>query len=285
VPRLPAVVLVSGSTPTDRDEFVAGIPIFAQLANALADAGYLVVRYDERGAGQSGGRQESATLQELAADARAVVTYLSKRRDVDPRRIALVGYGEGGWISLLVGEQENKVAAIGLVAAPALSGFDLVLEQQRMFFERGGAANSPPQQAAMEQQKRILDAVITGKGWENLTLDVRRRVDTPLYRSFLLFDPAKTLSRVRQPLLVVQPMLDREIPPHHGEQLAQLARSRQRAKSTDFVQLEGLNHLLARAVTGEVAEYGTLAQRTVSPSVTLELISWLNKTIPAAPKR
>ena len=104
--------------PTDRDEFVAGIPIFAQLANALADAGYLVVRYDERGAGQSGGRQESATLQEFAADARAVVTYLSKRRDVDPRRIALVGYGEGGWISLLVGERENKVAAIGLVAAP-----------------------------------------------------------------------------------------------------------------------------------------------------------------------
>ena len=64
--------------PTDRDEFVAGIPIFAQLANALADAGYLVVRYDERGAGQSGGRQESATIEEFAVDARAVVTYLDE---------------------------------------------------------------------------------------------------------------------------------------------------------------------------------------------------------------
>ena len=76
--RLPAVVLVSGSGPTDRDEFVAGIPIFAQLANALADAGYLVVRYDERGAGQSGGRQESATIEEFAVDARAVVAYLDE---------------------------------------------------------------------------------------------------------------------------------------------------------------------------------------------------------------
>ncbi len=65
--------------------------------------------------------------------------------------------------------------------------------------------------------------------------------------------PSKTLPRVRQPLLVVQPMLDREIPVHHGEQLAQLARSRPRAKTTDFVQLQGVNHLLARAVTGEVA--------------------------------
>jgi pimeloyl-ACP methyl ester carboxylesterase len=282
--RMPAIVLVSGSTPTDRDEFVAGIPIFAQLANALADAGYLVVRYDERGMGQSGGRQESATLQEFAADARAVVTYLSRRRDVDPRRIALLGYGEGGWISLLVGEQEEKVAAIGLVGTPSVSGYELVLEQQRAFFERG-AANTPPQQAAVEQQKKILDAVVSGKGWENLTLDVRRRVDTPLYRSFLLFDPSKTIARVRQPMLVVQPMLDREIPVYHGEQLAQLARSRPRAKSTEFVQLEGVNHLLARAITGEVAEYGTLAQRTVSPSATLELISWLNKTLPAVPQK
>jgi pimeloyl-ACP methyl ester carboxylesterase len=281
--RLPAVILVSGSTSSDRDEFVAGIPIFAQLANAIADAGYLVVRYDERGSGQSGGRQESATLQEFAADARAVVSFLSKRRDVDPRRIALVGYGEGGWIALLVAEQEQKVAAVGLIATPSISGTELVLEQQRMFFERGGAATTPPQEAAIEQQKKILDAVITGKGWENLTLDVRRRVDTPLYRSFLLFDPSKTLPRVRQPLLVVQPMLDREIPVYHGEQLAQLARSRPRAKVTDFVQLEGLNHLLARAVTGEVAEYGTLAPRVVSPAAALELTSWLNKTLPAPP--
>ncbi len=283
--RLPAVVLVSGSTPSDRDEFVAGIPIFAQLANAIADAGFLVVRYDERGAGQSGGRQESATLQEFAADARAVVTFLLKRQDVDPRRIALIGYGEGGWISLLVGEQEQKVAAIGLVATPSISGTELVLEQQRVFFERGGAAKAPPQKAAIEQQKMIIDAVITGKGWENLTLDIRRRVDTPLYRSFLLFDPSKTLPRVRQPLLVVQPMLDREIPVYHGEQLAQLARSRPRAKTTDFVQLEGVNHLLARAVSGEVAEYGTLAQRSVSPAATLELTSWLNKTLPATPSK
>jgi pimeloyl-ACP methyl ester carboxylesterase len=278
--RLPAVVLVSGSTPSDRDEFVFGIPIFAQLANALADAGFLVVRYDERGTGQSGGRQESATLQEFAADARAVVTFLSRRRDVDPRRIALVGYGEGGWVSLLVGEVEQKVSAIAAVGTASVTGSELVLEQQRLFFERGGAANAPPQEAAIEQQKKILDAVMTGQGWENLTIDIRKRVDTPLYRSFLLFDPAKTLPRTRQPLLVVQPMLDKEIPVYHGEQLAQLGRSRPRAKVTDLVQLEGVNHLLARAITGDVAEYGTLAQRTVSPAVTLELTAWLNKNLP-----
>ena len=131
--RLPAVVLVSGSAPSDRDEFVAGIPIFAQLANTVADAGYLVVRYDERGAGQSGGRQESATLQEFAADARAVVTYLSKRRDVDPRespssatvrRLDFAACRRAG----------AKVSAIALVATASIPGTELVLEQQRSVF-------------------------------------------------------------------------------------------------------------------------------------------------------
>ena len=282
--RLPAVVLVSGSAPSDRDEFVAGIPIFAQLATALADAGYLVVRYDERGAGQSGGRQESATIEEFAIDARAVVTYLLKRRDVDPRKISLIGYGEGGWISLLVAAREQKVASVGLIATPSTAGTELVLEQQRLLFERNSTAPAA-QQAAVEQQKKILDAVITGKGWENFNAEMRARVDTPLYRSFLMFDPAQAIVKVRQPMLVVHPMLDHEVPAYHGEQLAQLARSRPRAGATEFVQLAGVNHLLARAATGDISEYATLTQRSISPAVTLELTSWLTKALAALPKK
>ena len=282
--RLPAVVLVSGSGPTDRDEFVAGIPIFAQLANALADAGYLVVRYDERGAGQSGGRQESATIEEFAVDARAVVAYLMKRRDVDPKRISLVGYGEGGWIALVVAAREQKIAAIGLIATPSTTGTELVLEQQRLMFE-GNSTSPAVQQSAIEQQKKILEAVVTGKGWENFNPDMRKRVDTPLYRSFLMFEPAQVIVKVRQPMLVVQPMLDREVPAYHGEQLAQLARSRPRARATEFVQLAGVNHLLARAATGEVAEYGTLTQRSISPAATLELTSWLAKALIPEPQK
>jgi len=282
--RLPAVILVSGSAPSDRDEFVAGIPIFAQLSTALAEAGYLVVRYDERGAGQSGGRQESATIEEFAVDARAVVTYLLKRRDVDPRKISLIGYGEGGWIALLVAAREQKVAAVGLIATPSTAGTELVLEQQRLLFERNSTAPAA-QQTAVEQQKKILEAVISGKGWENFNADMRARVDTPLYRSFLMFDPAQAIVKVRQPMLVVHPMLDHEVPAYHGEQLAQLARSRPRAGATEFVQLTGVNHLLARAATGDIGEYATLTQRSISPAVALELTAWLAKALAALPKK
>jgi hypothetical protein len=68
--KLPAVILVSGSDPTDRDENVSGIPIFGQIADALADAGFIVLRYDKRGVGQSGGRTEAARLEHFAEDAK-----------------------------------------------------------------------------------------------------------------------------------------------------------------------------------------------------------------------
>ncbi len=212
------------------------------------------------------------------------MAYLLKRRDVDPKKISLIGYGEGGWIALAVAAREQKIAAVGLVATPSTPGTELVLEQQRLLFERG-TTSPAAQQAAIEQQKKILEAVVSGKGWENFNADVRKRVDTPLYRSFLMFEPAKVIVNVRQPMLVVQPMLDHEVPAHHGEQLAQLARSRPRAGATEFVQLAGVNHLLARATTGEIAEYGTLTPRSISPAATLELTSWLAKALAAAPPK
>jgi pimeloyl-ACP methyl ester carboxylesterase len=279
--RLPAVILMSNST-TDRDEIVAGIPIFAQLATALSEAGCVAVRYDKRATGQSGGRAESATYDDYASDARDVIAYLSKRKDVDPKKIAVLGFGEGGWIALNLAAKESRVSALILVGTAAAKGTDLVFEQQRRLFD-GSATSAAAQQKAVEQQNQILQAVITGKGWDALSPDIRRRVDNPLYRSFLMFDPAQALARTRQPLLVVQADLDTEVPPFHGEQLAQLGRSRIKAMGTDFVHLSGLNHLLARAETGRVAEYGTLAERNVSPAAVREISAWLKKTLLAAP--
>ncbi len=269
--RLPAVILVSSSSNADRDEIVAGVPIFAQLAGSLADAGFVVVRYDRRGTGQSGGRPESATYDDFSADVRAVIANLAKRKDVDPARVALVGYGEGGWIALLTASRESRLAGLVLVGTPAAKGSELV------------GTTAAAQEKAVEQQKTILQAVVSGKGWDALSPDIRRRVDNPLYRSFLLFDPAQALSKTRQPLLVVQADLDKEVPPYHGEQLAQLGRSRLKAQPTDFVHLTGLNHLLARAQTGSVGEYGSLTERAVSPAALLEISAWLKKTLAAAP--
>ena len=125
--KLPAVVLVGGSGPADRDEVAFGIPVLGDIAGALADAGFLVVRYDKRGIGQSGGRPESAGLADYADDVRAAVKALTDRKDVDTKRIAVVGHSEGGTVALLAAAKEKHIAAVVLIATAGLLVWDLWL--------------------------------------------------------------------------------------------------------------------------------------------------------------
>src|SRR5262249_38061839 len=118
---LPAIVLVGGSGLTDRDELAFGIPIFGQLASDLADAGYLVLRFDKRGIGQSGGRSETAGFADYAEDVRAAVKFLDERKDV-ARHVAVVGHSEGGSVAMLAGAKDKRISALVLVDAMGVTG-------------------------------------------------------------------------------------------------------------------------------------------------------------------
>ena len=276
---MPAVILLSGSGG-DRDGFAFGVPIIGQLAGALADAGFLTVRYDKRGFGQSGGRAESATIGDYADDARAVMRWLLERKDVDPKRIALVGHGEGAWVALLTAAREKRVAAAAFIEAASSSGADLALDQQQYELDHLGL-KPDERDKKIALQKQIQTAVITGKGWEGISANERKATDTPWLQSFLTFDPAKVIHDVRQPVLIVHGALDKEVPVAHADRLADLARKQSDSKSVEMVIVRGVNHLLMPAVTGELAEYPELTDRTVSKDVSGAIGAWLTKTFAA----
>jgi pimeloyl-ACP methyl ester carboxylesterase len=276
--RLPAVVLVGGSGPTDRDGLAVGIPILGQIAGALADARYIGLRYDKRGIGQSGGRAESATFTDYADDVRAAVKLLADRKDVDPKRIAVVGHSEGGLIALMAAAKDKKIDAVGLIATPGVTGADIVLAQQKRLLDRT-KLTPEEKQAKVEEQKRIHQAVITGKGLELLPPAVRRSVDNPEFLGILTTDPAKLMTQVKQPLLIVQGELDTQVEPRNADTLAALARQRKNAAAVDVVRVPAINHLLVPATTGEVSEYADLKDKHVSGAVTQAIVSWLNKTL------
>jgi pimeloyl-ACP methyl ester carboxylesterase len=275
--RFPVIVMVPGAG--DRDETVAGIPLFGQLAGAFADAGYLVVRYDKRGVGQSGGRPEAAALEDYAADVRAVVRVIAERKDVDRDRIALFGHGEGSWIALLAAARDERVAAVVLAEAPSGTGADLVLEQQAHLLTRLALPDAE-KQARMDLQRRIQAAVLGQGDWTDVPDPLRYQADTPWFRSFLAFDPGSIMRKVRQPLLLIQGELDRQVAPHHVDRLAELARARKRPEDgVDVVKLPRINHLLVEAKSGDVEEYARLEARQVSPEVTRAVVEWLGKTL------
>ena len=279
-PRMPAVILLSGSGVGDRDGLVQGVPTLAQLAGAIADAGFLAVRYDKRGFGQSGGRAESATIQDYAEDVRAVVRWLLLRKDIDPKRIAVVGHSEGAWVALLAAAREKRISAVASIAGPATTGAELVLEQQQRALDQM-KLTPEERDKKVALQKQIQSAVISGKGWELVPQEERRAADTPWFQSLLTFDPAKVLKDVRQPLFFVHGALDKQVPATHADRLADIARKQSDSDSIDVVVVRGVNHLLIPAFTGEVTEYPSLTDRNVSKDMSGALTAWLTKTFAA----
>ncbi len=276
--RLPALVLVGGSGPMDRDGYVAGIPLLGQLARGLVEGGFLVVRYDKRGVGQSGGRSETATLTDYAEDLRAVVRWTEDRDDIDADRVAVVGHSEGAWIAMLAASRDRRIKALALLAAPAISGSELVLEQQRHVLARLNTPDADAQ-TKIALQKRINAAASGGGDWTDISPEVRSAADTPWFQSFLAFDPAKVMKDVRQPALVLQGELDTQVPSYHADRLIELAQARKRNVASDVAVVPGINHLLVPATTGEVDEYATLGGKEVSPAVSSAVGSWMARQL------
>jgi pimeloyl-ACP methyl ester carboxylesterase len=279
--RFPAVILVGGSGPTDRDETVSGIAVFGMLASPLADAGYHVLRYDKRGVGQSGGRGEAATLEDYAEDVRAAVRFLRARKDVDPDRIVLFGHSEGALVSLIAASRDEDIAGVVMAAGPSGSGGELVLEQQQYLL---GKMNLPEAERAtrIDLQKRIQAAVLGQGTWDGIPEPLRRQADTPWFQSFLRFTPGSVISRVKQPILILQGELDRQVPPHHADRLAEFARARRKvpADAVTLLKLDGVNHLLVQAKTGDMDEYRSLMGSALDPRVAQNTLDWLKRALP-----
>jgi pimeloyl-ACP methyl ester carboxylesterase len=272
----PSVILVAGSGEVERDEVVAGIPIFAQLAGSLAQQGFVVLRYDKRGVGQSGGRSERVTLQDYADDLVTAVRWMASRDDINPRHIAVAGHSEGGAVAMLAAGHEDKIAKLILIAAPGRPGSELILDQQRHILDLMKTPDAE-RQAKIDLQQKIQAAVIADKGWEGIPPDLRKQADSPWFRSLLLFDPAKVMPKVKQPILIIQGELDTQVSPANADALATLARARKKAAPVDLVHVPGVNHLLVPAKTGEVSEYGSLKDEKVAAAVSTAITDWLKK--------
>ena len=278
--RWPTILLVPDSASSDRDVTFSGIPIFRQLSDALVENGFMVMRFDKRGVGQSGGRPESATLEDYADDVRELVRYLERRPDVDRERIILVGYSDGGWVSLVAARRENKIKAVALIATAGISGDELILEQQATLLTSTGNSDIERQEN-IDLQQRVNRAVLNEGSWEGISEAVRTQANTPWFRSMLAFDPESTIERVRQPLLILQGELDQQTLPYHAERLQSIATKRARAGATVEVStLPGIDHHLTTSANGNNSEYLPLSSRGISSTVPTELVRWIQRTLP-----
>jgi len=295
----PAVILITGSGPEDRDEMVFGHRPFLVLADYLTREGIAVLRYDDRGVGKSIGNFGAATSQDFASDAEAALAYLMTRKEVRADKIGLIGHSEGGIIAPMVAAQSNDVAFIVMMAGTGVPGDQLILTQAALI---AGAMGKSEKEVEQQQalNRKIYDLVESGKDSATVVSELRTlllsavdstarkdtqvtnatinaqiaQVTSPWFRYFLTYDPRPTLRKVRCPVLAINGEKDLQVPAEQN--LPEIEAALREGGNKDFTvrELAGLNHLFQTATKGTPDEYAKI-EETISPTALKLIGDWI----------
>ncbi|MFI3295197.1 MAG: alpha/beta hydrolase [Rikenellaceae bacterium] len=294
----PAVVLVSGSGSQNRDSEIFNHKPFWVIADYLSRNGIAVLRFDDRAVGKSSSAKAEATTQEIAYDAEAAMEHLRKRGDFS--HVGVIGHSEGGLIAfLLAGESEYKtpdfiisMAGCGIRGAEILTYqtdyelnqieireseaqsakalnraiFDIILESKELNTE------------VAEKIKEVLEGSTPANtdkevAQEQIANVVKRMTNEWMY-NFIKFDPTPTIKNIKCPVLAINGSIDRQVEAKTNLKAIESALEIGGNNQYEVVEYEGLNHLLQKAESGSVAEYGEI-EETINTVVLTKLANWI----------
>ncbi len=283
----PAVLLITGSGPQDRDETLMGHKPFLVLADYLTRHGIAVLRADDRGVAKSGGNFATATTADFATDAEAGVAYLKTRPEVAAHRIGLVGHSEGGMIAPMVAARNGDIAFIVMMAGAGVRGDELLVAQVAAGNEAAGMSHAEAQKVGA-QEREILAVLENEKDPTKLREKLAGLIPTdqmegqlavltsPWFRFFLEYDPAPVLRKVTCPVLALIGGKDTQVPPQQNLPAIRKALEEGGNKHFEVAELPGLNHLFQTARTGAVPEYEQV-EETISPVALEKIAAWIRK--------
>lgn len=281
----PAVLLVSGSGPQDRDETIAGHKPFLVIADHLTRRGVAVLRYDDRGVGGSSIASGYETTEDFARDALSGIEWLKKCDEIDSSRVGMLGHSEGGAIAIA---SAQRCAFIVTLAAPAVKGKDLMIEQNRMMVQAGGGAWTPE---LARQVTDVFTAIDTAGSKASLKARLREiagddaalkaqipALTSPWYVHFVKHDPTAELGRVRCPMLAIGGEWDAQVACEQN-----LGAIRAHVPTATVLAMPRLNHLLQECQSqAESVAYGDIVQ-TISPQVLAEIGQFIGRVTEARP--
>lgn len=306
----PALLLITGSGPEDRDETVFGHRPFLILADYLTRRGIAVLRADDRGVGGSSkGAPATDTSENYAGDALAGVEFLKTRKEINARQIGLLGHSEGGMIAPLAAIRSKDIAFIILMAGPGVPGDQLLEMQAALLLKANGADDEliaynrrlqqlmiailkteKSDRAAETRLRTEMPKLIASMPEEKMkALGITeeamagqfRMMMSPWFRYFLLYDPRPVLKQVRCPVLALTGERDLQVPPKQN--LPAIAEALKAGGNPDFTTMElpELNHLLQTSRTGSPNEYAQI-EETMSPKALEIIADWIIKRTTAS---
>jgi dienelactone hydrolase len=271
----PAVVLVHGSGPQDRDETVGGTRVFRDLAEGLADQGVASLRYEKRSLArpQDFGSDIAYTVDdETTDDAVAAVAFLRTRPEIDPDRIFVIGHSQGAMMAPRISQKSTQVAGLILMAAPARPLEDVLLDQVTYQAMDDGRID--------EKERAQIDAL-------KLAIAEVKKIDahTPRTTKFILdlpasywlslqgYDPVAVAKSLRQPMLILQGDRDFQVTAPDWARWKSAFGANQRTTIKHYAMLSHL--FVAGSGRGNIVEYSKPAH--VEPEVIDDIAEWISR--------
>jgi alpha/beta superfamily hydrolase len=296
----PVAILISGSGPQNRDEELMGHKPFLVIADYLTKNGFAVLRYDDRGVAQSKGDFKTATSADFADDVAAAIEFLKKRKEINPKKIGLIGHSEGGFIAPMVAARNKDVAFIISLAGPGIPCSDLLVLQGAMISKASGMKqdevdkNKKINKGAYDLVKKsssdeILrnnlstyfsknisdsDAAKEGLKKEEFIEAEVAQLSSPWMMFFIKYNPASDWQKVHCPVLALNGERDLQVPPKENIDGIKAALAKAGNKNVTTKILPKLNHLFQECTKGLPSEYSKIEQ-TFSPIALGEMLSWL----------
>jgi pimeloyl-ACP methyl ester carboxylesterase len=300
----PAVILLSGSGPQNRDEELFNHRPFLVIADYLSRRGIAVLRCDDRGVGGSTGDVYQSTTADFATDALAALALLRQHARIAPNRIGLLGHSEGAICAPMAAARSEQVAFLVLLAAPAVPGPELLaLQTERITRAEGADEDAVQRLVALNREltttlasdgdldrarEKARDVILrqnelmpleTRPSESALDRMVQAQLDnlfSPWFQFYVRCDPRDALREVTVPVLALYGALDLQVLGDQNRPELESALAAAGNADVTVRTLPGLNHLFQHADTGTVSEYGQIDE-TLSPEV-LELVcAWITE--------
>lgn len=302
----PVVILISGQGPHNRDEETYGHKPFLIIADYLTKKGIAVLRFDDRGTGQSSGDFTSATSLDFATDVESAILYLKSRKEIDKNKIGLMGHSEGGLVAPMVTAKSSDVSFLVLLAGMGLSGDKLMLMHEELIERAMGVPEAEIQKsmAFIKEISKLLskskDPQFFKDGLKQYAQDnvkslptyikppdmtkeeyIAAQIDrfsSPYWQFILRYNPATSLEKVTCPVLALNGEKDLQVPPH--ENLAAISNALKKGNNENvrIKELPNLNHFFQDCQTGSPTEYAAIEQ-TFSPTALIEISSWIMEQV------
>ncbi|MFH6961822.1 alpha/beta hydrolase family protein [Flavobacterium plurextorum] len=288
--NFPAVILITGSGRQNRDEELLGHKPFLVLADYLTKKGIAVLRFDDRGAGESIGDFSKASTIDFSKDVQAGVDYLKTRKEIDKKKIGLIGHSEGGLIAPIIAGNSKDIDFIVLLAGPGLRGDTLLLLQTELIERQSGVSNEEIKKrqeilkgaydlvvassANDENFKNSVSTYFNSKFDENQAKAATNQITSNWWYTFIKMDPAVALAKVKCPVLALNGSKDLQVPAEVNLQVIEKTLAKAGNKIVTAKILPNLNHLFQECKTGSPNEYEKIEQ-TFSPIALEEISSWV----------